>query len=366
LIIVTTFFIMSSTTSTTSDPRLAGNFEFVRIPADSLASIELLSAPKVGGLSDDALLKYAKNHFSTDSSSQARYANSMAHASPEERQKHINELRQNWNLPVDKYDDDTLLKLVTASQNNNNNCDILALTVPTAANNYQAVSMYKMAAEDSSNALPYNDRATALVAATGHHVADKPVYGDVFVGRAHDDEHADVWVRMDFTQADADPHADWCRVARSSGGGGGSGNSSVSSLSRMVQQQGTGNVQVLGDSASLSAAGGEDVKAPSFGMNGDVPVQEQGYSWTQDADEVEVKFPVPPDTSVKDIQMRVKRSSVQVSAAGQSLLQGTLFLPVVPDECTYTLTQEPNVPTKDLTVTLTKDEAHKVWTFVVQ
>lgn len=83
----------------------------------------------------------------------------------------------------------------------------MALTVPTVANGFLAVSMY---GDDNARAnnLPLNYRATKLMAAAGHSMPDGEdgspggVFGDVFVGRCKDDEVGDVWERVDFTMDD--------------------------------------------------------------------------------------------------------------------------------------------------------------------
>jgi hypothetical protein len=241
--------------------------------------------------------------------------------------------------------------------------DIMAVTVPTAGNNYTAVSLYRFGG-DSTVAL-INERAMALVQACGHAIAS-PILGHVFVGRARDDESADVWERLDFTIDDADPKAAWCQTARQTGGGGGSGKAAAASLSGIMQSQavGSSNLQLMsGDAGNSSSA---TATTTAYGMHGSPAVQDKGYTWTQDGDEIELKFAVPLHTVPKDCKLHFGRTSLKVTVAGKELLQGATFLPIVADECTYTLTQEAGSDTKDLTVTLMKEETAKTWTFVVQ
>ncbi|GKY96834.1 hypothetical protein MPSEU_000642600 [Mayamaea pseudoterrestris] len=298
-------------------------FQCIRIPADESAPIETISLSKSGGLTNDALAAHAKQYFA---------------------QKYQGETSS-----TDPY--------ATAS------ClDITAVTVPMKGNDYRAVSLYKYGGDSSQ--LPVNQRAMTLVQACGHALSSS-IQGDVFVGRARDDENADIWERVDFTADDALPTADWCRTARQTGGGGGTGKAAASSLSGLLQQTQTNgnNLQVLsGDGSS----GGADASL-SFGRNGAAAVQAFGYTWTQDSDEVELKFPVAPETVTKDCKVVFGRNAIKVTVAGKVLLDGSTFLPVVADECTWTLTRDAaNSDQKDLTVTLMKEESSKTWTFVVQ
>ena len=130
-------------------------------------------------------------------------------------------------------------------------------------------------------------RATELLVACGHNITSQPspntmsigaappggLCGDVFVGRAHDDEVADIWQRVDFTIADADPRSKWCDVARHPGGGGGGGSDGARSLSGLMNQ----NAQ---NALTAGCAHNNDEKkaiADSSFHEG----KGDGYTWTQ-------------------------------------------------------------------------------------
>jgi hypothetical protein len=242
----------------------------------------------------------------------------------------------------------------------------MAMTVPVKNNNFQAVSMYS-ADSAKENGLPLNERATALLTACGHSPNNSGgVYGDVFVGRANDNEAADIWERVDFTPEDANPASEWCRIARSSGGGGGSGQSAASSLSGLVQQQqlggGGGGMQVIDTSA------GQHSQAASllYGSNGAPPVPETWGTWTQSESEVELKFSVPSGTKAKYCKISFGRTSLKVIVAGQTLLQGTTFDAIVVDDSTFTLQDDTSSSAggRELCVTLGKTE-NRTWSWVV-
>lgn len=344
---------------------LTGTFGYVRIPADEGQPIETVQADKSGGLQHDALVKQAKAAFHELTGSKAR-AQQLEQASPTERRTLAAQIRQQMqggneavSKRLDEMEDDAVLEMLYRSQVQPS-CDITALTVPTRGNGYTAVSMY--AADNAGqHGLPLNARATALLTACGHAAMDGGIYGDVFVGRAHDDEAGDVWERVDFSVADADPSADWCRVARSPGGGGGSGKAAAASLSSLAQQHASqaGGVQVIDSSSSK---GGD---SSLFGLNGAPPVQDSWGSWTQTDDEVELKFGVAQGTKTKYCKVIFGQTSLKVAVAGQTLLQGQTFDPVVADECTFTL-QDEGPTGRELCVTLSKKETGRTWAWVAR
>ena len=350
-------------------PNLTGTFQYVRIPADEQRPIQVLRADKSGGLSQDALVQQAKLAFHELTGARAR-AQQLETATPAEREALAAQIRQqvsggdnnnnnNNNSRLDDMDDDQVLDMIYRSQVQPA-CDITALTVPVAKNGYSAVSLY--AAENAQqHGLPPNPRATALLTACGH--ADGGyVYGDVFCGRAHDDEAGDVWERVDFTVEDADPAADWCRIARSPGGGGGSGKAAAASLSNLVSQQ----QAATGKGVQVIDSSGQQQGESLFGMNGAPAVHESWGCWTQTDDEVEVKFTVASGTKAKYCKVNFGRTTLKVSVAGQTLLQGATFDPLVVDECTFTLQDETGSSGRELCLTLSKAETGKTWAWVAR
>jgi hypothetical protein len=253
-------------------------------------------------------------------------------------------------------------------------CDITALTVPTERNGHAAVSLYSQ--DPSSIGAPaggsgMNVRATRIAAACGH--VGSAVAGDAFIGRAHDDEASDVWRRIDFTLQDADPGAEWCRVASAPGGGGGSGSSrSNRSLSSLV----TGAVGAPSSSSSSSSSsppmavvsGSGAGQPPStdalFGTNG-ASVEESWGSWTQTPEEVELKFALE-DAAVTSKQIAAKfgRNHVKIAASGRVLLEGKPFDSLVSEDCTYTL-QTTSEGVRELCVTLAKAQEGRTWSHAV-
>jgi CS domain len=350
---------------------LTGSFQFFLIPADASRPMEPQTADKAGGLTDDALVKHAKEYFHQLTGAKQR-SEAMSKASPAERKALAQQIRNQMSSQaggsasaggasrLDELDDEAVLAMVYRNQANPS-CDIMAVTVPVQSNNFQAVSMYS-ADSAKENGLPLNARATALLTACGHSPNNSGgVYGDVFVGRAQDDEAADVWQRVDFTVDDANPAAEWCRIARSPGGGGGSGLSAASSLSGLVQQTGSGGLGGGGGMQVIDASAGQP-SLSLYGSNGAPPVQETWGIWTQSDSEVELKFVVPSGTKAKYCKISFARTSVKVVVAGQTLLQGTTFDAIVVDDSTFTLQDVDGG--RELCVTLGKTES-RTWSWVV-
>jgi CS domain len=370
----------------------SNNFTFVLIPADESKPIVELQASKEGGLSDDALIQHAKLYFHDLTGANARAA-VLEQASETERAALAAQIRQQvisssnsanngtgnsvMAERIAAMDDATVIDTLYKSQMLPS-CDITALTIPTSTNQYTACSMY---AADSAqkHGLPWNHRATELITACGHSppihdngnnaTVAAGIYGDVFCGRARDNEMADVWDRADFVTADADPAAEWCRVARSAGGGGGSGGrTAASSLSNLVQSQFQNNASSASASNNVQIINGGSTSGTDgnlFGMNGASPVMESWGSWTQSNDEVELKFAVAAGTKSKYCKVQFTRTALKVTVAGQTLVQGATFDPVSADDCTFTL-QDEGPTSRELCVTLSKVETGRTWAFAVR
>ena len=314
---------------------MSKTFQYVFIPADSSAPVKTRTGDTSGGLTDDELVKNAKQYFFEQSGGAAK-ARALKEASPEDRQALVQQFRdsQASNPQMQKLEDAQILSFLDAT-NSNPNCEIMALTVPTKGNNYQAISMYVSETGDKRN-----ERASNLVAMSGHRLPEAVgqktagVYGDVFVGRCLDDEGRDDWLRVDFTELDLEERADWIQIARAQGGGGGSGASNVASLTGTMGQLKTKE---------------EDL----------------GYTWTQTVDEVELKFAVAANIRGKDVNIKFSRSSLTVKVAGETLLEGPTGGAVVVDDSTYTL-QDDDKGGRELCLIMGKHDEGRTWAYAVK
>ena len=178
--------------------------------------------------------------------------------------------------------------------------------------------------------------------------------GDVFVGRAHDDEVADIWQRVDFTIAEANPRSKWCDVARQPGGGGGGGSDGARSLSGLMNQN-----------ALTSGAHNTDEKK-AIASDSFHEGKGDGYTWTQNEEEVELRFPVSTGTKAKYCKVSFGRTKLKVVVAGQTLLSGSLGGTCEVDESTFFLEIVNNSGSgRELCISLAKSEGN-TWPFVIQ
>jgi hypothetical protein len=340
-------------------PADSGSSSAAAAAAAASRSIETKTGDKAGGLENDELVQSAKKYF-FERSGAAKKAIILQQASPEQR----SQLAQRWReqqqststtntqnnqmqMTAAQLSDEQILSLLE-SQQASPSCEIMALTVPTKGNSFQAVSMY-LSQEPQTI---YNQRASQLLQACGHALPDQEgrqpsgVYGDVFVGRCHDDESSE-WSRLDFSVVDLNSNSSWMTVALASGGGGGSGMSNVSSLTGTLSQMGYQQQQ------------------PS-------EQQADGYKWEQTNDTVELKFVVPAGTKAKQCLVTFQRSHLRVQVHGGAplLVEGSTGGNCIVDECTFTLQDEGNHhpdsnPRRELCVVLEKREPGIVWAHAV-
>ncbi|KAI2489431.1 hypothetical protein MHU86_25163 [Fragilaria crotonensis] len=282
-------------------------FKYVFIPADSSVPVESKTASASGGLSNDELVKTAKQYFFEQSGGGIQ-ARMLREASPEERQAVAQQFRESQgnNPQLQQLEDAQILSFIE-SQHANPNCEIMALTVPTQGNGYYAVSQ-----------------------------KTPGIYGDVFVGRCYDNEGEDEWRRADFGPEDLE-EIDWIQIARAQGGGGGSGASNVASL--------TGTMGQLKQQQEQQ--------------------KDLGYTWSQTSDEIELKFSVAASITSKTVSVKFSRSSLTVKVGGETLLEGPTGGNVAVDDSTYTL-QDDDQGGRELCIVLGKIDEGRNWAYAVK
>ena len=317
---------------------IKNTFQYIFIPADSSLPVESRAGNTSGGLSNDELVQTAKQYF-FEQSGGGEQARMLREASPEERLVIVQRFRESQSennnyAQLAQLTDSQILDFLE-SQHANPHCEIMALTVPTVGNNYQAVSMYVSEASNKRN-----DRASNLLESCGHRLPEYSgqstpgIYGDVFVGRCYDNEGEDEWRRVDFGPEDMNESADWIQIARSQGGGGGSGASNVASLTgtlgQLKQQQ-------------------EDL----------------GYTWSQTSDDVELKFSVPSNIKSKAVIVKFSRSALTINVDGDTILEGPTGGNVSVDDSTYTL-QDDDQGGRELCIVLGKKDEGRTWPYAVK
>ena len=78
-----------------------------------------------------------------------------------------------------------------------------------------------------------------------------------------------------------------------------------------------------------------------------------GYTWSQEADEVEILFELPAGTAAKDVAVRFLPDKVVLTAPVSQQL--ALFARAVPDDCSWQLSDG------KLLLTLGKEEEGQTW-----
>jgi len=84
---------------------------------------------------------------------------------------------------------------------------------------------------------------------------------------------------------------------------------------------------------------------------------ENGYSWSQQGDEVQVTFKLEKSATKKDVKVAFKPKTLAVTVSGESLLSGSLGGEVDAEECTWTLANGGS----ELQVMLTKKNEKDSW-----
>jgi len=105
--------------------------------------------------------------------------------------------------------------------------DITALTVPSEASGFLAVSMYQNGNADAA-ALPVNRWAMGLMRCCGIELTSE-VRGDAFVSRYADDDD-NIWRRVDLGARELMPDAAWVVAARAANQGRTAGDTSLSGI----------------------------------------------------------------------------------------------------------------------------------------
>eukprot|EP00747_Dinoflagellata_sp_TGD_P034060 gnl/TRDRNA2_/TRDRNA2_137028_c0_seq2.p1 gnl/TRDRNA2_/TRDRNA2_137028_c0~~gnl/TRDRNA2_/TRDRNA2_137028_c0_seq2.p1 ORF type:complete len:561 (+),score=138.59 gnl/TRDRNA2_/TRDRNA2_137028_c0_seq2:125-1684(+) len=111
--------------------------------------------------------------------------------------------------------------------------------------------------------------------------------------------------------------------------------------------------------AALGYSGGAPPGGGSASSSGEDMDEKEvdGYSWSQNGEDVQITFPLPKPVLKKSVNVTFKPSTLQVAVDGDLLLDGSLCGKVEVDECTWCL---PNGG-RELQVTLTKQNGDSRW-----
>jgi len=253
-----------------------GTFTFVYIPSDLSSAITVQSASKSGGLESDALRLASESHFASNTTSEFRA----------EHDKMVNEMFDSKGMKAQGSYPGLALSV-----------EIIVLQLPTVENGFTGVSMY-CDQNGKLKKLDLNSRASSLCQSCGHL---NQIYGDVFVGRYHDDESLP-WERLDFGLDDLNSDASWMLDAKRKNEGRASGAYSTSGvLQNMLKSDNTAVIN--GDFADYRQ------KVKELGDH----VETEFLEWSQTNDEVEVRIRTGQNINKADIAVKMQAKKLQVT-----------------------------------------------------
>jgi len=266
-------------------------FKCVFVPEDELKPVQELSLSKDGGLEKDALRLLAEETFSSDLDSTLDTA--------AQHEATVAELVKGG------MDSDRVAEVMAQLAKGGggkaprlgSSVEIVCVGLATPDNGHCGVSLYCDGNARFKSSLKINKRATKLVQAAGQ--GERIVYGDVYLGRAHDDESQE-WQRLDFTIRDSTTDSLWVgEAARVASGKNMAAYTTSGALESYSSQFGTNS---SGASTVFSSATGSAV---GFAAN-----------WNQSNEEVEVRYFLPPGVSSKMINVTISRKTLYVGLKG--------------------------------------------------
>ena len=323
------------------------HFAFVMVPAAAAEPVVDLRSSKSGGLERDALRKHAELHFGAKAMDKGSQQYEVA--------KQLREGGMDEEAVADamaKFGDKMAGQV-----------EIITLCLPSPANEYQSVSIYcdgnNRFRQDTPEQL--NLRATALAKACGH---DIQVMGEVFLGKAHDDERVE-WQRLDFFPEDVSVDSEWAQAAACANAGKNTASwSTTNVLQNFQQQQQKGSPAAL--AAAKAAAAQGDSKVVELSVDVEAALPACGYWMTQDTEEVEVRLPVPAGLPSKQFLCLIKPSCLvlgnkSVSKTEGSFVEGVAEALTAPGGCTLAGT----VDSTDSTWSIAQEAEHRMLTITL-
>lgn len=82
--------------------------------------------------------------------------------------------------------------------------------------------------------------------------------------------------------------------------------------------------------------------------------------WTQTPKEIQFALPLPAGAKARDVQFKLTTKDVKVSVLGQTLLEGSFFYPVKPDDSTWEL-EDAKGGGREIRIGLCKGKANMKW-----
>jgi hypothetical protein len=203
--------------------------------------------------------------------------------------------------------------------------EVFHLVHPTPSSKFVGINLY-LDEIGLLKRLPLNKRASDFAKQAGYNPPPQ-FYGDVFIGRIRK-RGATVLKNMSFLLSDANPKADW------------------------LKQAATQNLEYQMEMNQIT--GRNETQPDAVGSNG-VASAEDGYSWTQTEEELEVVAVLPNgDIKSKDLKVKFRPRHIEIVCRNDTLVSFQLFEKVDVDGCTWTL--DKNEEKATIVVTMEKIE----------
>lgn len=197
--------------------------------------------------------------------------------------------------------------------------ETFSLVHPTPSNKFTGVNIY-LDEVGMLKRLPLNTRASDLAARAGFHPPPQ-FYGDVFVGRIQNKPYLqNVSFRLG---VDTALDAPWLQRA---------------TAENLEYQQ------------ELNRITGRNETQPKIAGGDGHAKEENGYSWTQTEEELEVVVPLDASVVSREVQVKFRPQSVQIVCRKDLVASVDLFERVDPDDCTWTLDKKGGLQTLIITM----------------
>jgi len=306
----------NSVSTSDNDPN-AKKISFVYIPSDTSKPMkEMNFSLKHQSQPVDALPEVLKPMFSVLGKVGDSVDLSMLR---DQQQQHF----ASGNAPSVTISDETLRKVAQEGH-----VETFNLVKPVPRNKFTSVNIY-LDEIGMMKRLPLNARAADLAKKAGFNPPPN-IYGDVFIGRVQSSPNKKT-TNLDFKLGSDTSHdATWLQ------------NAAMENLEFQNAMNGNNNQQQRVQPTNA----GEDGKAK----------QEEGYSWTQTDEEVEVVVDLKSDEiTTKDIKVNFRPKSLELLVKKDPVVYISLFDAVDPDGCTWTI--EKSKGTKQIAITCEKQDA---------
>ena len=290
-------------------------FHYVYIPCDG-SQIEERFFKGECQLESDGFQEEIKSHFAAGN----------AIVDQKMLKQQMTEHAQKMGQSIENMDDSVLQGLM-----NSTSIELFPALLPLADTKFRGITVYIDNKGVSKN-LQRNDRLTGIIQSAGYR--DQIFYGDAFISSMFDDQ--DAWYRIDFRKSEFTSDAEWIKMA----------------LRQTSNKQGPQQFSnLLKPGAGASSPAMQNLSIDGQGSNQDI--ETDTYIW-RDVDKEEIEINFKAACTKQEVKVNFKIDHLTVALKGEKVFDEKLLFKVIPDECSWSVTD------KKLCVTLMKSE-ERTW-----